>query len=98
MAIVKEMPSEAIISGFKGHIDFYYWKDIAVCRRWPKKPSALRNENVRAQWPAFSYIAAAWSLLTPELQRLYNVQATGTVLTGRDLFTRSYLSGWRSLD
>lgn len=96
MAIVKEMPSEAIIGGFKGKLDFYYWMGIPVCRSWPKSPGSSRSPAVMAQWPAFSYISQAWRDLDPTLRRLYEVQATGTILTGRDLFTRSYLSGWTS--
>jgi len=94
MAIIKEMPSEAIINGFKGYIDFYYWMGIPVARSWPKSPLGLRSPAVMAQWPAWSYISKQWKDLDPTLRRLYEVQASGTILTGRDLFTRSYLSGW----
>ncbi|MBA7531690.1 hypothetical protein ES705_23911 [subsurface metagenome] len=94
MAIVKEMPSEAIIGGFKGYIDFYYYMGIPVCRSWPKSPGSLRSPAVMAQWPAWSYIAGQWKDLDPTLRRYYEVMATGTILTGRDLFTRAYLSGW----
>lgn len=98
MAIVKEMPSEAIIGGFKGKLDFYYWMGIPCCRSWPKSPGSNRNDNVRATWPAFSYIAAAWKDLDPRIRRMFEEMSTGTILTARDLFTRSYLSGWHSSD
>lgn len=98
MAIVKEMPSEAIIGGLKGKLDFYYWKGIAVCRSWPKSPGSSRSPAVMAQWPAFAYISQAWATLDPTLRRYFEVMATGTILTGRDLFARSFLSGWTSPD
>ena len=94
MAIVKEMPSEAIIGGFKGRLDFYYWMGIAICRKWPSKPSQERNFHVRSQWPAFTIAAHAWKDLPASIQVLYEDMARGTILTGRDVFTRGYLSGW----
>ena len=93
MAKIKEMPSEAIIGGLKGKLDYYYWMGIAVCRSWPKSPGHSRSAAVSAQWPIWTYISKAWRDLAPELRDLYNRQASGTTLSGRDLFTRSYISG-----
>lgn len=44
-------------------------------------------------WSAFSEAAAYWSLVSPEIQDAYKKMASGTGLTGRDLFTRSYITG-----
>ncbi|KKL62564.1 hypothetical protein LCGC14_2183940 [marine sediment metagenome] len=93
MAKVTVMPSMAIIRGFKGALDFYYWMGIACCRSWPKSPGKIRSVPVAAQWPAFSESARLWSQLSLEVQQPYNRLAEGTGLSGRDMFTRSYLSG-----
>ena len=94
MAIVKALPGIKIIRGFRGILDFYFWMGIPCVRRWPKKPTGNRSQNVVAQWPAWAYIGKSWNAISPEIRQLYIHQAEGTSLTGRDLFTRGYLSGW----
>ncbi len=93
MAKVTEMPSMAIIRGFKGKLDFYYWKGIACCRSWPKSPGQIRSVPVTQQWPAFTTAAGLWLQLSQEVQDSYTRIAEGTALSGRDMFTRSYLTG-----
>ena len=93
MVKIRRFPSEAIISGFKGSLDYYEHNGVACVRTWPRSPGHARSAAVTAQWPLFAYASRSWTALTPALQTLYNHQATGTILTGRDLFTRSYLSG-----
>lgn len=93
MAKLARMPSLAIISGFKGHIDFYQWMGIPVARKWPRSPGHLRAQAVMDQWADFSYATGAWNLLSEEVQAAYRALSVGSGLSGRDLFTRSYLSG-----
>ena len=103
MAKLKVLPHEAIISGFKGVIDFYInyqTRDPAVrgpgvpcARRWPRSPGKRRAAAVEEQWPAFAYAASEWNNLSQEIQAAYNAMASGTGLSGRDMFTRSYLTG-----
>lgn len=93
MAIIKAMPSEAIISGFKGVLDFYYYVGLAVVRKWPASPGHLRSPAVMKQWEAFSYAAKEWSNLSPEVQSAYNKMSSDSGLSGRDLFQRAYLKG-----
>jgi len=93
MGKLTAMPRQAIIDGFKGKIDFYDWKGITCFRSWPRKIGPVRAPAVMAQWLAFSYIAGKWLLLTAEMRASYEKMADGTGLTGRDFFTRSYLSG-----
>jgi len=93
MARIDVMPSEAIISGFKGKLDFYYNMGIACVRKWPRSPGHKRAPAVEAQWAAFSYAAKEWLNLSPEVQRSYEELATGTALSGRDMQERAYLSG-----
>jgi len=93
MGKLAAMPSEAIISGFKGVVDFYDWCGIPCFRKWPESPGSERSPAVEAQWPSFSYSAGLWKELSLEIQETYNTMATGTGLTGRDMFTRAYIKG-----
>lgn len=103
MAKLEALPSMDIISGFKGVIDFYVnyqacdrevsGPGIPCARRWPRSPGHRRSPAVEAQWSAFSLAAGYWKQLTPVVQDAYNKMASGTGLTGRDLFTRGYISG-----
>lgn len=93
MAKVLEMPSEGIISGFKGVIDYYYWMGIACVRRWPGSPGKRRTPAVMAQWQPFRVAAREWVELDPEVRAAYEVLAAGSGLSGRDMQVRSYLTG-----
>jgi len=87
------MPSQAIISGFKGVVDFYDWCGIPCFRQWPRSPGHKRSPAVEAQWSSFGYSAGLWTSLSKEIQETYNTMATGTGLSGRDMFTRAYIKG-----
>jgi len=93
VAKIKELPGLKIISGFKGKLDFYYWMGIPCVRMWPSKIGPNRSPSVMSTWAAFTYAARSWTDLPPDIQELYNFMASDTILTGRDLFARSYLSG-----
>lgn len=103
MAKLKVLPHLAIIDGFKGVVDFYVnhqtcdpelkGPGIPCARKWPRSPGHLRAPAVEAQWPAFAYAAAEWNNLSQEIRDAYNEMASGTGLSGRDMFTRSYLTG-----
>jgi len=103
MAKLKALPELAIIDGFKGKVDYYVYhptcdpelrgKGIPCARRWPRSPGKRRAAAVEAQWPKFSYISGKWLTLSKEIQDAYRDMATGTGLSGRDFFTRGYLSG-----
>jgi len=84
------MPSAAVIDGFKGNIDFYYWMGIPVARSWPRSPGHDRAPEVQNKWPKFIYVAQLWASLDANTKDAWNYMATGTVLTGRDMFHRSY--------
>jgi len=93
MAKLKVLPHQAIIDGFKGKIDFYVHRGIPCARKWPRSPGRLRSQAVMSTWPAFAYAAGMWNELSPEIQDAYRAMASGTGLSGRDMFTRSYLTG-----
>lgn len=93
MAKLVKLPSLATISGFKGVIDFYIHDGVPCARKWPRSPGHRRAPAVVAQWAAFSYSAWQWNNLSPEIQDAYKALASGTGLSGRDMFTRSYITG-----
>lgn len=103
MVRLKTLPSLAIISGFRGVIDYYVYhpscvaetgvKGTPCARRWPRSPGHHRAPAVEAQWAAFSEAAKLWAQTSPEVQDSYNKMASTTGLTGRDLFTRGYITG-----
>jgi len=103
MAKLTNLPALDIISGFKGTIDYYInyqssdpetrGKGIPCARKWPRSPGHKRAPAVEAQWAAFTYPAAHWNSLSPEIQDAYNKMASGTGLSGRDMFTRSFIKG-----
>lgn len=93
MAKIKEMLGEKVISGFRHKLDFYYYMGIPCARRWPKSPGKRRSPAVMAGWAPFAYAAGEWNNLSPEVRRAYEELATGSGLSGRDMFTRSYMKG-----
>ena len=93
MAKIRRFPSQGIIDGFKGTLDFYLNMGIPCVRLWPKSPGKRRSEPVMSGWPAFSYASREWSNLSPVVQDAYRTLATDSGLSGRDMFTRAYLTG-----
>lgn len=93
MAKLRQMPSLAIISGYKGSIDFYLWKGIPCARSWPRSPGHQRSPAVMAQWQAFTTASREWPFLSPTIQAAYQEMATDSGLTARDLQIRGYIGG-----
>jgi len=93
VAIITKMPSMTVVNGFKGTLDFYWWMGIACVRKWPRSPGHDRSQAVRAGWPAFAWASSNWNSLSPAIQQAYNTLAQGTYMTGRDIFTKSFING-----
>lgn len=93
MAKIKALPSLAIISGFKGKLDFYVHMGQPCVRKWPRKVGHFRAPAVQAGWTAFSEAASLWNSLSPEVQDAYKRMAAGTTMSGRDIFTKSFING-----
>lgn len=92
MAKIAKMPSLAIIDGFKGAVDYYVHCGQPCARSWPRSPGHRRSPAVQAQWPAFTEATTLWNDLSPEVQDAYKRMSAGTHLSGRDVFTKSYIS------
>ncbi len=104
MTKIRALPALAIIDGFKGVIDYYVnyqacdrsvsGPGIPCARSWPRSPGHERAPLVEAQWTAFSWAAANWNSLSPEVQDAYRQTAEETNLTGRDLFTKAFITDY----
>lgn len=92
MAKLLNLPSQTIIDGFKGTIDFYVHCGVACARSWPRSPGHRRAPAVEAQWADFAYASRIWTQMSAELQAFYNHQAESSRWSGRDLATRGYLA------
>lgn len=82
-----------IVSGFKGVVDYYVNMGIPCARSWPRSPGHDRAPLVEAQWGAFAYAASHWTSLSRTVQDAYRLMASGTRMSGRDLYTKSYING-----
>ncbi len=94
MAKLTALPEQAIISGFKGTIDFYLWRGIPCARKWPRSPGHRRAPAVEAQWAAWTIATRLWNELDQYVQAAYVATAASTNLSGRDLAEKAYLSGY----
>lgn len=97
MARLTALPEEAIISGFKGTLDYYVWKGLPVVRAWPSSPGKRRSASVEAQWPVFADAMRLWTSLSSEVQDAYRAMATGSTMSGRDMFSKTYINGIKIL-
>lgn len=93
MAKLLAMPEQAVVSGFKGVIDFYEYMGIPVARKWPRSPGHKRSPAVEAQWPVFTDAVNLWNQLSEEVKETYRKLASGTGMSGRDLFIKGYIGG-----
>jgi len=93
MARITRLPSQAIIDGYKGTLDFYVCMGIPCVRKWPTSPGHIRSEAVMQQWPIFTLAAQLWRQLSESARQPFVEMAMSTNLTARDVFTKSYISG-----
>lgn len=93
MAKITKMPSMAIINGFKGVIDFYIHDGQPCVRKWPRSPGHFRAPLVEAQWSTLAFAGSYWNSLSTEVKEAYNTMAHARGITGRDLFTKGFISG-----
>jgi len=92
MAKLDAIPAEAIVSGFKGTIDFYVWRGIACARSWPRTPTMARSPAVQAQWPIFAIAITAWNHTPTYVRDRLTSQSSPTTLSARDLASKLYIN------
>ncbi|MBA7633164.1 hypothetical protein ES703_40726 [subsurface metagenome] len=96
MAKLQVLPSQDIIDGFKGNIDFYLWKGIPVCRKWPVWRKRASYPSEKANQDDFTRINQAAISMPVEFIEAYMELAQGTPFTWKDLMVRSFMRGlWR---
>jgi len=93
MGKLASMVSQNVIDGFKGKIDFYVYKGMPCFRRWPNKRRGQFSPAEMSGWAPFANSSRLWNELSPEIRAIYDSMASDSGLSGRDLFTRSYMSG-----
>lgn len=93
LARLDKMPSQEIIDGLKGVVDFYYWKGIPCARKWPHWAKREPTPDEKAAQDRFAYAARSWKNLPEYVKAAYNNMAASTFNTGREIYMRTYLSG-----
>lgn len=93
MAKIKALPGKEVIGGFRGLLDFYVHCGQPCVRSWPRSPGQRRAPLVEEQWPSFAFSGYYWKLLPLEVKEAYIQNASGFPVSGRDIFTKSYING-----
>ncbi|MBA7703889.1 hypothetical protein ES703_112686 [subsurface metagenome] len=93
MAKLDAMPEQAIISAYKGIIDFYEYKGQPCARKWPHWTEREPYPDEKANQDAFAYITKHATDMPDYVIDQYRAQAAGTPWTWRDLATRAYMKG-----
>lgn len=93
MAKIALLPDQAIISGYKGTLDFYVYLGIPCVRSWPQPPKDPRSAPVQEQWPIFAQASRAWLNTDDESRAAMEKMTSGSTMTGRDLATKLYING-----
>lgn len=93
MARLTALPEQSIIDNLKGTIDYYLWKGIPCCRKWPHWPKRSPTPEEKANQDAFAYINHQVKNVPPYVRQQYVNMAASTMLTWKDLFIRAYMAG-----
>jgi len=93
MAKLSGMPAAHIIQSYKKILDFYEWKGIPVCRRWPRSPGRLRNPAVMATSARFSYISSQPKNLSTDLITAYHDIPSNVGWTWKDFMVSFWFKG-----
>jgi len=93
VAVLKQLPHQDIISGFKGVIDFYLWKGKPCARKWPRHGKRTPYPEEAANQERFAYANRLWPTLPEAIRNVYIQMAVGTRWRGQDLWVRAYMKG-----
>jgi len=86
MPVIKAMPALEVIRGFRGVLDFYYWRGLACVRKWPRIPPSRRTPASMASAALFGAVVKAFALLGGTVETLFDMAAQDQPRTGRDLY------------
>lgn len=93
MAKLKKLPEDWRISAWKGILDFYYWKGIAVARKWPHHPKRKPTQLEAAHQQRFGYASHLYSQLPLSVLIPLSEMAASTSQTPKDYFVKAYTTG-----
>jgi hypothetical protein len=93
MTKLDKMPQQSIIDQYKGLIDFYVYKGVAVARRWPKWEPRLPTPAEAANQAAFKLINQIFQSLPPNIHEAYTQMAAQTTRTSKDVAVSLYMLG-----
>ncbi len=93
MAILDNAPTQVIIDGFKGVLDFYQWRGLWCVRKWPVYKPRIPHVTESLNQQSFAYINKLWRTIPSFVQNLYRAMAVGTPFTGKDLYVIAYMGG-----
>lgn len=95
MAKVKHI-SEAMIRGQARVLDYYYWRGIPVCRRWPVWHNKPRSPAVQASAEAFRQSRRDLKAMTPIIRESYRRLNVGKKMAWVDMYTRAYMWNYKA--
>lgn len=93
MAIMERMPSQAIISAYKGVLDFYEYMGIPVCRKWPNFSHVKWSDAVKQSQADFGYASSMASQVSASVASAYRDMAKGSPFSWKDLLVKGYFIG-----
>jgi hypothetical protein len=92
MAKLARLPEADIINGFKGVLDYYVFLGIPCVRKWPRyKPRTPTPQEAQNQ-SIFATAVDEWNNLSDYVRQGYITMASGSTLSGRDMFIKMYLN------
>lgn len=94
---MKAMPYRGLVDSLRETLDFYCWKGIPVCRKWPKAPG--RRRNIAVMWRAgkFRYINCESTNWMADEREPYMDLALDTAFAWRDWAVSLYVNGTKHL-
>lgn len=100
MAVLRKLPSKAVIDMLAGTLDFYVYhpvscqgQGIPCVRKWPTYYEERMTEASKAMRPVFGYVNQMWRELSPEVRAAWERMASMTGPTAKDLSIRGYING-----
>lgn len=94
MARIKAI-SATMVKNLAGVIDFYYWRGIPICRRWPKLTKKPPTEGVLASRAAFVQSRADLRLVSAGVREVWAQSAVGVTEAWLDYYTSIFMRTWR---
>lgn len=93
MAVLSSIPSQAVIDGLRGRLDFYERLGTVCARRWPRWKLTRRAPAVVEQQIIFTYATKIHHTLPANVVETWQDLARQSNLTWRDWFIRAYVGG-----